>query len=157
MEESLALHHTQRAHNDQLNEMLQAVSAERDSILHELNEWRSCLGMPPRQSLAAMQAPQDGLNVPAPLPESHHTCGDSLVAHPPPQTNIGMGGLAAPDLDSSFEPDVLGLNAMVLPGGMLPIESNPSIVQQIPMPGTGYNTGEHRLGTEDWLLRLDAS
>lgn len=50
VEESLKFHRNQHAKIEALQSSIESLFTERDAILSELNEWRQCLCMPPRQA-----------------------------------------------------------------------------------------------------------
>lgn len=154
VEESLAYHREQQSHNDELERTLQAVAAERDVFLQELNEWRQCLGMPLRQSTVMH------LSTPSreetSLAEHQGPALDPLAAFNEYQANLAFEGAAGPAPGPSFVSDTLGLSTMVLPGGDPSSESMNAMHQPMQIPAMHYDTSVRQYRTEDWMLGLNA-
>lgn len=154
VEESLAYHREQQVNKHELEQAMQAVIAERDSFLQELNEWRQCLGMPPRQSTTMQGSGEHDAT--ARIAEPHGPVQGPLAPFSPYQANLALENPSVLDLGSNFMPDTLGLDAMVLPGSGMPGESMPTFDHHMQVPPMHHGARVRHHDTEDWMLGLNA-
>jgi len=154
VEESLTYHREQQTRRGELERTLQAVTAERDSFLQELNEWRQCLGMPPRQSTTMGDSGQ--YDRASQIAQPHVPNEDPLAAFSHYQANLALENSAVLDLGSNVVPDTPGMNAVVSPGSGMPRESTTAHYHHVQVPVMQYDPRVRHHGTEGWMLELNA-
>ena len=150
VEESLAYHREQQAYREELERTLQAVIAEREFFLTELNEWRQCLGMPPRQP-GFVHAPLEHEPAAGGLESVPTVAQEPVTVFDPYQVYQASLAEGAPALasGSSFIPDTLNHHAMTLPDEIALVEAFDA--------GVRYDARVRHQATEDWSLGLNLS